>query len=149
MCSPSVLNLANDIAKNVGYRGDSIKAAKVMNDLFWEFVTRYKKMFLAQLVLNVLETKYAQTSDPELRRCVEKVIGELHRASAAVPAAAVAAPVASSDSPASPVAEQIPIAETRAVRHVTSAEYQTRLLEYKVRLSHASLTCFLADQFNG
>ena len=98
----------------------------------------------------MLETKYAQTSDPELRRCVEKVIGELHRASAAVPAAS-AAPAASSDSPASPVAEQTPIAETRAVRHVTSAEYQTRLLEYKVRLSsHASLTCVLADhQFNG
>ena len=100
--------------------------------------TKYNKVFLTKLVLNVLETKYAQTSDPELRRCVEIVIGELHKASAAVPAAAVAADAPNEDcpdtieSPTSPVEEQPPIAEIHAVCLVTSAEYQTRLPEYKV-----------------
>ena len=85
-----------------------------------------------------MEKKYAQSSDPEVRRCVEKVIGELHKAPA--PPAPVAAATAPSDSglddpmesPMSPVAEPAPMAEIHAVRHVTSAEYQTRLLEFKV-----------------
>ena len=88
-----------------------------------------------------MEKKYAQSSDPEVRRCVEKVIGELHKAPAPpVPAPVAAAATAPSDSglddpmesPMSPVAEPAPMAEIHAVRHVTSAEYQTRLLEFKV-----------------
>ena len=100
----------------------------------------------------MLETKYAQTSDPELRRCVEIVIGELHKASAAVPAAAVAADAPNEEcpdpieSPTSPVEEQMPIAEIHAVCLVNSAEYQTRLPEYKV--CHIQLTCRGAGQFN-
>ena len=93
-----------------------------------------------QLVLNVLEKRYAQSSDPEVRRCVEKVIGELHKAPAPPVPAPVAAATAPSDSglddpmesPMSPVAEPAPMAEIHAVRHVTCAEYQTRLLEFKV-----------------
>ena len=73
-------------------------------------------------------------------RCVEKVIGEFHKAPASPDPAPVAAATAPSDSglddpmesPMSPVAEPAPMVEIHAVRHVTSAEYQTRLLEFKV-----------------
>ena len=63
-----------------------------------------------------------------------------HKAPAPPVPAPVAAATAPSDSglddpmesPMSPIAEPAPMAEIHAVRHVTCAEYQTRLLEFKV-----------------
>ena len=82
-------------------------------------------LFLFKFVLSILETKYVQSSDPEVKRCIVKVIGEFNKLG---PAAAT------EDNPASfpPPKSEAPTQEIHAVRKVTTAEYQTRLLEYKV-----------------
>ena len=81
---------------------------------------------LFKFVLRILEAKYAQSSDPEVKRCIVKVISEFNKAE---PAAA------NEDNPTEsppPPKSEAPIEEIYAVRKVTTAEYQTRLLEYKV-----------------